>query len=402
MQIRNSIQDMSDEFTAYRRDLHQNPQTAFEEHYASDFIAAKLSEWGIEHERGIGKTGIVATITGTKHNPYTKTIALRADMDALDIIEQANKDWASKTHGKMHGCGHDGHTIILLATAKYLNENKNLLGKVNLIFQPAEEVGQGAKAMIADGLFDKYKCDAIYALHNWPYAPLGQFDINMGASMASVDVFDIVIDGKGGHASKPHTLIDPIIIGAQIVNALQAIISRECDPFDPAVLSITNFHGGSGAYNVIPSHVTLSGTVRTYCTKLQDKIAGRIEQISSDIAKNHGATATLTYNKIIEPTINTLSHAQFCADIARDMVGADNVITDGKPSMGGEDFGAFLQHIDGAYVKIGQGIKGLPDHPCNQGLHNDAYDFNDDLIAIGVEYLVRLCEASFSEIKIMA
>ncbi|MGH1375676.1 MAG: M20 aminoacylase family protein [Alphaproteobacteria bacterium] len=391
MHIRNSIHALKDEISAHRRAMHENPQTSFEESFASDLIAAKLDEWGITYERGIGKTGIVATIEG-ECGASDKAIALRADMDALDIIEEPNKEWVSKTYGKMHGCGHDGHSAVLLGTAKSLSENRSFQGRVYLIFQPAEESGEGAKAMMKDGLFDRFPCDAIYAMHNWPYSPLGQFEINMGPSMASVDFFEVKIEGKGGHASKPHTLIDPIIIASQIITALQTIISRETDPFDPAVLSITNINGGTGAFNVIPSHVTFNGTVRTYCTSLKAKIEQRIKKISSDIAENYGAKALCTYTSMIEPTINDIEHAKICADIARAQVGDDNVITDGKASMGGEDFGAFLQHIPGAYVKMGQAIPNDPTSPCNQGLHNAGYDFNDDLIPIGIEYWVRLVE----------
>ncbi|PCI56013.1 MAG: amidohydrolase [Alphaproteobacteria bacterium] len=390
MKIRNSIQALKNEFAAYRRELHQNPQTSFEESFISDFIASKLSAWGIEHERGIGgETGIVVTIHG-QSNTSGKVIALRADMDALDIAETQNKDWVSKTDGKMHGCGHDGHSTCLLATAKYLKENNGFDGVLHLIFQPAEETGEGARAMMKDGLFERFPCDAIYAMHNWPYAPLGQFDINVGPTMASVDRFEIIIQGKGGHASKPYTLIDPITIAAQIVNGLQTIISRETDALDSAVLSITNINGGTGAFNVIPDQVTLSGTVRTYSEALKTKIEKRIGEISSGISESYGATTHYTYTRMIEPTINDPKHAKTCAEVAQSQ-GAI-VITDGNPSMGGEDFGAFLQVIPGAYVKIGQAIEGDTQHRCSQGLHNAGYDFNDDLIPIATEYWVRLVE----------
>ena len=390
MKIRNSIQALKNEFAAYRREMHQNPQTSFEESFISDFIASKLSAWGIEHERGIGgDTGIVATIHG-QSNTSGKVIALRADMDALDITERPNKDWVSKTDGKMHGCGHDGHSATLLSTAKYLKENNSFDGVLNLIFQPAEETGEGARAMMKDGLFERFPCDAIYAMHNWPYAPLGRFDINEGPTMASVDAFEITIQGKGGHASKPHTLIDPITIAAQIVNGLQTIVSREADPLDPAVLSITNINGGTGAFNVIADQVTLNGTVRTYSEALKTKIEKRIGEISSGIAQSYGATTHYTYTRMIEPTVNDPKHAKICANIAKSQ-GAI-VKTDGNPSMGGEDFGAFLQVKPGAYIKIGQAIEGDAEHRCSQGLHNAGYDFNDDLIPIATEYWVRLVE----------
>lgn len=391
MRIRNSIHALTDELTTCRREMHQNPQTSFEESFASDLIARKLDEWGVTHERGIGGTGIVATIK-SEQSTSGKAIALRADMDALDIIEEPNKDWVSKIDGKMHGCGHDGHSAALLGAAKHLAENNNFDGTVYLIFQPAEETGEGAKAMMKDGLFERFPCDSIYAMHNWPYAPLGQFEINMGPSMAGVDFFEVKIEGKGGHASKPHTVIDPIVIASQIITALQTIISRETDPFDPAVLSITNINGGSGAFNVIPSHVTFNGTVRTYCTSLKARIEQRIRKISSDIAENYGAKAYCTYKSMIEPTVNDPNHAKICADVARSQVGDDMVVTDGKASMGGEDFGAFLQHVPGSYVKIGQAVQNDPTSPCNQGLHNAGYDFNDALIPVAIEYWVRLVE----------
>lgn len=390
MKIRKSIKALQNEFAAYRKEMHQNPQTSFEESFISDLIASKLSVWGIQHERGIGgETGIVATIHG-QSNTSGKVIALRADMDALDITETPNKDWVSQTDGKMHGCGHDGHSASLLATAKYLKENNDFDGVLNLIFQPAEETGEGARAMMKDGLFERFPCDAIYAMHNWPYAPLGQFDINEGPTMASVDAFEITIQGKGGHASKPHTLIDPITIAAQIVNGLQTIISRETDPLDPAVLSITNINGGTGAFNVIADQVTLNGTVRTYSETLKTKIEKRIDGISSGIAQSYGATTHYTYTRMIEPTVNDPKHAKICAEIAKSQGAA--VKTDGNPSMGGEDFGAFLQVKPGAYIKIGQAIEGDAEHRCSQGLHNAGYDFNDDLIPIATEYWVRLVE----------
>ena len=239
MPVRNSIEIMKEELTEYRRQLHQNPQTSFEEVFAANLVSEKLMEWDIPYERGLGETGIVATIEGNK-NTSGKVIGLRADMDALDIQEEGEKEWMSRIPGKMHGCGHDGHTIMLLGAAKYLKDNRDFDGKVHFIFQPAEESGEGAKAMMQHGLFDRYPCTAIYGLHNWPYAPLGKVEVNPGPAMANVDFFEITIKGRGGHASKPHTTIDPIVIAAEIIATLQTIISRWKDPFEPAVLSVTN------------------------------------------------------------------------------------------------------------------------------------------------------------------
>ena len=391
MSVRESIQALKDEFTEYRRDMHQNPQTAFEESYAGDLIAKKLTEWDIPFVRGIGMTGIVATIEG-KTTDSGKAIGIRADMDALDIFEEPNKDWMSLTEGKMHGCGHDGHTAVLLATAKYLNENNKFDGKVNLIFQPAEENGEGAEAMLADGFLERFPCDALYAMHNWPYAPLGYFEINNGPSMAAVDYFEVTVEGKGGHASKPHTFVDPVTISCEIVTAIQTIVSRETDPFEPLVISVTNIHGGTGAFNVTPASVKFSGTVRTYCQNQRKQTEKRIKEISSKIASSHRANANCVYENRTEPTINDSEQARICTEVAQDYMGDLMVITDAKPSMGGEDFGAFLYHVPGAYVKIGQGVINEPDHPCSKGLHNAGYDFNDDLIPIATEYWVRLVE----------
>lgn len=392
MSVRDSIQVLKDEFTQYRRDMHRHPQTSFEENFATDLVADKLIEWDIPFERGVGFTGIVATIEG-RRNKSGKSIGLRADMDALDIYEEPNKDWMSLTEGKMHGCGHDGHTAVLLGAAKHLKAHNDFDGTVHLIFQPAEETGEGAFAMLADGILERFPCDALYAMHNWPYAPLGYFEINDGPSMAAVDYFEVRVEGKGGHASKPHTFIDPIVIACEMVSALQNIISREVDPFDPAVLSVTNIHGGIGAFNVTPGCATFSGTVRTYSKDLRKKIEERIKGITQKIAGAHRAQVNCIYENRTEPTINDPDHAKLCTDVAKNFVGDFMVITDAKPSMGGEDFGAFLQHVPGAYVKIGQSVINEPDHPCSQGLHNAGYDFNDDLIPIGIEYWTRLVEA---------
>ncbi len=391
MKIRPYIIDIKYEITKYRRILHQNPQTAFKESFASDFIADKLRKWGIAFERNIGKTGIVATIKGKKSDS-NKSIGIRADIDALDILEEDNKKWVSNIKGKMHGCGHDGHSAALLGAAKYLKENNNFNGTVNLIFQPAEENGQGAKAMIDDGILKRFPCDFIYAMHNWPYCPLGYFEINEKESMAAVDHFKVIIDGKGGHASKPHTTIDPIIISSQIINSLQTIISRETDPFTPAVLSVTNINGGTGAFNVIPSQTSFSGTVRSYDKNLKRHIEKRIREISYEIANAHKAIATCTYETRTQPTKNHKEHAQICINIAKEMVGDTMVSKDPTPSMGGEDFGVFLEHIPGAYIKIGQAVDDDPNHRCSKGLHNAGYDFNDDLLPITIEYWARLVE----------
>lgn len=391
MPVRNAIQDLHEELTGYRRLLHQNPQTAFEEVFISTFVREKLGEWGIPLESEIGSTGVVATLKGKKATSK-RSIGLRADMDALDIPEEGVKEWVSRIPGKMHGCGHDGHTVMLLGAAKYLKENPHFNGTVHLIFQPAEETGEGAKAMMKDGLFERFPCDAVYGLHNWPYTPLGHVEVNRGPSMANVDCFRITITGRGGHASKPHTTVDPIVIAAEIITTLQTIISRGKDPFEPAVLSVTNINAGTGAFNVTPTTLTFTGTVRTYCEKLRHYIRSRTLEIAEGIASGFGASVHYEYNFVIDSTINDIKEADFCAAVASAVVGTERVNTQAPPSMGGEDFGAMLKDRPGAYIKMGQAAPNDPAHGSCNGLHSPHYDFNDDLIPLGVEYWVRLVE----------
>ncbi len=391
MPVRNSISDLHEELTAYRKLLHQNPQTSFEEVFISSFVCQKLGEWGIAFESGLGGTGVVATLKGQKTSSK-RSIGLRADMDALNIPEEGVKEWASRIPGKMHGCGHDGHTTMLLGAAKYLKENPLFNGIVHLIFQPAEETGEGAKAMMTDGLFERFPCDAIYGLHNWPYTPLGHVEVNRGPAMANVDCFRITVTGRGGHASKPHTTVDPIVIAAEIITTLQTIISRGKDPFEPAVLSVTNINGGTGAYNVTPSSITFTGTVRTYCDALRQKIRSRTLEIAEGIAGGFGASVHYEYNFVIDSTINDIKEADFCAAVASAVVGAERVNTQAPPSMGGEDFGSMLKERPGAYIKMGQAVLGEHENACSRGLHSPLYDFNDDLIPLGVEYWVKLVE----------
>ncbi len=386
----NSIAAMKDEIAGYRRSLHENPQTAYEEEFASNLVAEKLTEWGIAFERGLAKTGVVATIEGQKTDS-NKTIALRADMDALDIEEEHNKDWHSKIPGKMHGCGHDGHTAMLLGAAKYLNETKNFNGHVHLIFQPAEEGAGGAMRMIEEGLFDKFPCDQVYGMHNWPEIPRGTIAMRPGPIMAAADRFNITIDAKGGHAALPHNTIDPVIIGTQIVTALQTLVSRTLNPIDPAVISITNFNAGTGAFNVIPESAQLSGTFRSFDPEVRTLLKKRIEEIAADIAKMHGAQAACVFGEGYDPTINSPEATEFCAGIARKIVGDDNVDTDIDPCMGAEDFGAMLMEKPGCYIMMGQG-ESDPGSNHNQGLHTPQYDFNDEIIPLGVEYWATLVE----------
>lgn len=391
MSLSNSIPAIAEEVTAYRRALHENPQTSYEETFASDLVASKLTEWGIKFERGLAVTGIVATIKGNKTDSG-KAIALRADMDALDIFEKSGQPWSSKTPGKMHGCGHDGHTAMLLGAAKYLSETRNFDGTVHLIFQPAEEGGGGAIRMIEEGLFQKYPVDAVFGLHNWPMMPRGTIGLRPGPIMASTNEFSITVTGRGGHAAMPHLSIDPVPVAAQIVTALQSIVSRGIDPVDQAVVSITNINGGTGASNVIPDTVTMTGTYRTFRVETRALIGQRIETIATSIAAASNCTAMCELEHGYDPTINSPAEAAFCADVARELVGAGNVNDAVEPCMGAEDFGAMTQKVPGCYIWMGQGETGTPDSPHNKGLHNAGYDFNDRLIAQGIEYWARLSE----------
>ncbi len=392
MKIRNSIAAMQDEITAYRRDLHQNPQTCYEETYASDLIAENLLKWGVTHERNWGGgTGIVAIIEGEK-NTSGRAIGLRCDIDALDIIEQSGQEWASKISGKMHGCGHDGHTAMMLGAAKYLQENPHFDGKVYLIFQPAEEGGAGAIKMIEEGLFKKHPMDFVYGLHNWPALPKGKIGLTPGPIMACSDDVFITVTGRGGHAAMPDQCIDPIVVASQIVTSLQTIASRNVSPVDTVVLSLTNINGGTGASNVIPDIVEISGTLRAFRFETRELAEKRIKEISENIATAYGATAVCKYVYDYDPTINHAEESAECAVVCKELVGAENVNDNIEPCMGAEDFGAMLSEVPGCYIWLGQGVPEEPNSPHNKGLHNSGYDFNDDVATLGIEYWARLVE----------
>lgn len=390
MSLSNSIPAIAEEVTAYRRALHENPQTSYEETFASNLVAEKLTEWGITFERGIAVTGIVATIKGNQTDSG-RAIGLRADMDALNIVEKSGQPWSSKTPGKMHGCGHDGHTAMLLGAAKYLSETRNFNGTVHLIFQPAEEGGAGAVKMIDEGLFEKYPVDAVFGMHNWPMMPKGTIGLRPGPIMASTDEFVITITGKGGHAAMPHLSIDPVPVAAQIITALQTIVSRNIDPVDQAVVSVTNINGGTGASNVIPDTVTLIGTYRTFRNETRAMVGKRINEIVDTFAKALQCQAVCKFKDGYDPTINSPAESAFCADVARALVGAENVNDNVEPCMGAEDFGAMTQKVPGCYIWMGQGEANL-DSPHNKGLHNAGYDFNDSVIAQGIAYWASVSE----------
>jgi amidohydrolase len=386
---RKLIESIAVEAIEWRRELHQNPQTMYEEQFASDFVAAKLTEWGVSHKRGIAGTGLVASIEG-RRNGSGRAVAFRADMDALDLVEQSGQPWASKTPGKMHGCGHDGHTTTLLTLAKYLNETRNFDGVVRLIFQPAEEGGRGALRMLEEGLLEDFPFDEIYGYHNWPGMPKGMFAIRAGAVLAAVDFFEIGLTGKGGHGAMPQTTCDVIPAIAQLILAFQTIISRETDPMAAAVLSVTNINAGSGAANVISGTASITGTVRTFSPELRRTIEERMRVCTEGIASIYGAVSSFRYNQITDAVINEATCTRYCQDAAARVAGETNVIGL-DPVMGGEDFGAFLNVRPGAFIAIGQAERD-ESSAHNFGLHSPFYDFNDAIIPIAANYFAELAE----------
>ncbi|MEL7118388.1 MAG: M20 aminoacylase family protein [Bacteroidota bacterium] len=391
MNIRTEVKNLKNEITSYRRKMHENPQIAYKEEFAMNLIVEKLSAWGIPFQTGFATTGVVASIEG-KRNDSGKAIGLRADMDALEILEENTFEWKSGKDGFMHACGHDGHTAMLLGAAKYLSQTRNFNGRVNFIFQPAEEGKLGAVAMIKDGLFQAFPCDKIYGMHNWPYLPKGTFAMCPGPILACSDIFELTIMGKGGHAAIPHKTVDPIVIGSHIISALQLLVSRYIDPSIPAVLSITNFNAGTGAHNIIPEAGKLKGSVRTFDQNTRQFIEDKIEEIAKRIGSAFGATVEYSYKRNLEPTINEVNATHFCAAIAKRIVGEDQVDDEFTPVLAGEDFGAMLQEQSGCFVMIGQGDPDRPDSIHSQGLHSARYDFNDDIIPTGIEYWVSLVE----------
>ena len=376
---------------AIRRDIHAHPELRFEEHRTSDLVAATLQGYGIPVHRGLGGTGVVGII---RSGSSKRAIGLRADMDALPMQEVNTFAHRSRFDGRMHACGHDGHTAMLLAAAHHLAANRSFDGSVVLIFQPAEEGGAGARKMIEEGLFDRFACDAVFALHNWPGLPVGHFGVRPGPIMASTNEFQIRVDGQGGHAAMPHLTVDPVLAAAQVVQGLQSVVTRERRPIDAAVLSLTMFHAGS-ASNVIPDSATLGGTVRTFDDAVTDLIEQRIRRVSQLTAQAHGASADVTFQRVYPPTVNHPQEAEFAAQLAQDVFGANHVVRNVEPTMAAEDFAFMLRERPGAYLFIGNGDGNHRDAghgagPCN--LHNAAYDFNDDLIPIGGTFWVRLAE----------
>ncbi|MEY4139578.1 MAG: hypothetical protein RLZZ371_1760 [Pseudomonadota bacterium] len=376
---------------AVRRDLHAHPELCFKEFRTADVVAARLAEWGIPVHRGLGTTGVVGMV---KSGTSTRAIGLRADMDALPIRELNTFAHASTQPDKMHACGHDGHTAMLLAAAQYMAKQRHFDGTVYLIFQPAEEGGGGAREMIRDGLFDKFPMDAVFGMHNWPGLGFGQFAASPGPVMASSNEFRITIHGKGGHAAMPHNALDPVPVACQLVQSFQTIISRNLKPIEAGVISVTMIHAGE-ATNVIPNTCELQGTVRTFSIEVLDQIEQRMRVMTEHLCAASNLRADFAFKRNYPPTINSAAEANFARQVMADMVGADQVLAQ-EPTMGAEDFSFMLQAKPGCYVFIGNGDGDhrTPGHgggPCM--LHNPSYDFNDDLLPLGASYWVRLAEA---------
>jgi hippurate hydrolase len=390
MNLISTIASQLTSLTALRRDLHAHPELCFNEFRTADLVAAKLTEWGIPIHRGLGQTGVVGII---KSGTSERAIGLRADMDALPMTEANTFAHASTQPGKMHACGHDGHTAMLLAAAQYLATHRDFDGTVYLIFQPAEEGGGGAREMIKDGLFDKFPMDAVFGLHNWPGFAVGQFAASAGPVMASSNEFKITIRGKGGHAAMPHNALDPVPVACQLVQAFQTIISRVKKPIDAAVISVTMIHAGS-ATNVIPDTCELQGTVRTFSIELLDLIEQRMRLMTEHTCAASGLAAEFEFRRNYPPTINSAKEAEFCRQVMADIVGSNNVQAQ-EPTMGAEDFSYMLLEKPGCYAFIANGDGDHRDighggGPCM--LHNASYDFNDALLPLGASYWVRLAE----------
>lgn len=382
MPIVNRIADYHADLTAWRRDIHAHPETAFEEHRTAEFVAKRLTEFGIEIHRGLAGTGVVGTLKGAR--PGSRSIAVRADMDALNVREKNGFDHGSTHPGKMHACGHDGHTTMLLGAARYLAETRNFAGTVHFIFQPAEENEGGGRVMIEQGLFEKFPAESVFGMHNRPGLPVGEFAVRSGPLLAASDSFEITVEGKGAHGGMPHLGVDPVVAAAQIVLGLQTIASRNTHPVDGAVVSVTQVHGGD-AFNVIPDEVVLRGTTRSFKPAVQDAIEAGIRRIAEGTAASLGATVKVQYWRCYPPTINSEAETELAAGVAAEVAGAKNVKRDIMPSMGAEDFSFMLQAKPGCYMLIGNGEK-------SAGLHNPHYDFNDEVLPLGASYWARLVE----------
>jgi amidohydrolase len=387
MPIVNRVSDLHAEITGWRHDIHAHPELLYDVHRTAGVVAEKLRAFGCDEVvTGLGETGVVGVIHGkTPGHGHFRVIGLRSDMDALPIEEDTGLAYQSTEPGKMHACGHDGHTAMLLGAARYLTETRNFAGTAIVIFQPAEEGGNGAEKMIQDGLIERFKIDQVYGMHNRPGLPLGQFAIRSGPSMAATDRLDIEIEGKGGHAARPHFAVDSLLIGTQLVGQLQSIVSRNIDPLESAVISICEFHAGN-AHNVIPQKVTLSGTVRTLKAEIRDQIEKRMHEIVDGVAAMTSARITLKYQRQTPVLVNHDAQVEIAARVAATIVGEQNVRVGVPPVMGGEDFAFMLQERPGAFINVGNGD--------SAPLHHPAYNFNDEAIVFGTSYWIKLVETT--------
>jgi amidohydrolase len=385
MPIVNRVADLQPDIQAWRRDIHQHPELLYDVHRTAAFVADRLREFGCDEvATGLGRTGVVGVIKGRKPAGASdiRVIGLRADMDALPIEEETNLAYASKTPGKMHACGHDGHTAMLLGAARYLAETRNFAGDAVVIFQPAEEGGAGAAAMIKDGLMDRFAIDQVYGMHNGPGIPVGSFAIRTGPIMAATDAIDIRIEGLGGHAARPHKCIDSVLVGAQLITALQSIVSRSVDPLESAVISMCEFHAGN-ARNVIPQTAELKGTVRTLTAEVRELIEKRVREVVAGVAQMTGARIDLVYERGYPVVVNPAAQTELATQAAREIAGDANV-HQMPPLMGAEDFAYMLEARPGAFIFCGNGN--------SAGLHHPAYNFNDEAIVFGTSYWIKLVE----------
>jgi hippurate hydrolase len=388
MPIVNRVADLHAEIATWRHDLHAHPELLYEVHRTAASVAEKLTAFGCDEVvSGLGRTGVVGVIRGNRPGGVRKVIGLRADMDALPLQEANELPYKSTVPGKMHACGHDGHTAMLLGAAKYLAETRNFAGTAVVIFQPAEEGGAGGLAMVKDGLMDRFGIEEVYGMHNFPGLPVGEFSIRSGAIMASTDTLTIDIEGVGGHAARPHLSVDTILVGAQIVNQVQSIVSRNIDPLDAAVISICTFQGGS-ADNIIPQTARLRGTVRSLRPEVRDLLGKRVPEVVEATARAYGATAKVSLRRGYPVLRNHERETAFAASIAGQIAGPEHVDTDMAPVMGGEDFSYMLEARPGAFIFVGNGD--------TAGLHNQSYNFNDDIIPFGTSYWVRLVETAMA------
>ena len=377
------------ELKELRHDLHAHPELAFEEERTSALVAQKLAAWSIEVHRGLARTGVVGVVRG-RATASGRAVALRADMDCLPMQEAGALAYRSRHEGRMHACGHDGHTAMLLGAGRYLAETRNFDGTAYLVFQPAEESGGGAQRLVKDGLFEKFPANEVYALHNWPGLPPGKIAVRPGPMMAATDEIEITVRGKGGHAAMPHLVVDPVVACAQIISALQTIASRNVNPIDAVVVSVCSMQTSQvGAFNVIPDFVRLAGTVRTFRPETRELAETRVREIVTKVAQALGATADVEFRRGYPATVNSAREAQFAARVGERVFGVGNVVTDADPTMGGEDFSYLLAERPGAYVWLGQG-----GGPGGCFLHNPHFDFNDEVIPLGAGYLASLVEES--------